>query len=170
MNYSSHTYPRELAEEIISAWPGVTNPLDDLPPKEALTFLLGEAFQASLLREESRSIRSRLLLINPSELSETEGPPTGMQVLHLQDERKLSAQEIRRVSPCATFYRSLIGVCWGREKSFRIWALLNSGTRWVARIDGGRLQSATAPNRLNIHIDGPGNLRLTDSVSSTRNA
>src|SRR5215469_17963600 len=134
MDYSSHTYPKELAEEIISAWPEVTNALDDLPPKEALTFLLSEAFQASLQREESRPIRCRLALINPSELSETEGPPTGMQVLQLQDERKLSAQEIRRLSPCATFYRSLIGVRWDSEEGFWIWGILNSGTRWVARI------------------------------------
>ena len=50
MDYSSHTYPRELAEKIISEWPEVTNPLDNLPPKEALISLLSEAFQASLLR------------------------------------------------------------------------------------------------------------------------
>ena len=169
MVYSSHIYPRDLAEEIISAWPEVTNPLDDLPPKEALISLLSEAFQASLLREESRPIRCRLVLINPSELSETEGPPTGMQVLQLQEEWKLSAQEIRRLSPCATFYRSLIGVCWDPQEGFWIWALLNSGTRWVSRIDGGRLQSATAPNRLIIYIDGPGNLIISrgDSLITT---
>jgi hypothetical protein len=50
--------------------PGVTNPLDDLPPKEALISLLSEVFQASLLREESRPIRCRLVLINPSELGD----------------------------------------------------------------------------------------------------
>ena len=161
MGNSSHTYPRELAEKIISEWPEVTNPLDDLPPRETLVSLLSEAFQASLLREESRPIRCRLLLINPCELSEAEGPPTGMQVLQLQDERKLSAQEIRRLSPCATFYRSLIAVRWDPEKGFWIWAILNSGTRWVARIDGGRLQSSAAPNRLIINISGPGNLVIS---------
>ena len=72
MDYSSHTYPRELAEKIISEWPEVTNPLDDLPPKEALISLLSEAFQASLLREESRPITCRLVLVNPCELSEAE--------------------------------------------------------------------------------------------------
>jgi Probable sensor domain DACNV len=169
MDYSSHTYPREVAERIISEWPEVTNPLDDLPPKEALISLLSEAFQASLLREESRPIRCRLVLINPSELSEAEGPPTGMQVLQLQDERKLSAQEIRRLSPSATFYRSLIGVRWNTEEGFWIWAILNSGTRWVARIDGGRLQSPAAPDRLIIHVSGPGNLIISrgDSLIAT---
>jgi hypothetical protein len=126
-----------------------------------LVSLLSEAFQASLLREESRPISCRLVLISPSELSEAEGPPTGMQVLQLQDERKLSAQEIRRLSPCATFYRSLIAVRWDPEKGFWIWAILNSGTRWVARIDGGRLQSSAAPNRLIINISGPGNLIIS---------
>ena len=72
MDYSSHTYPRELAEKIISEWPNVTNPLDDLPPKEALISLLSETFQASLLREESRPIRCRLVLINPYELGEAD--------------------------------------------------------------------------------------------------
>jgi hypothetical protein len=54
MDYSSHIYPREVAERIISEWPEVTNPLDYLPPKEVLISLLSEAFQASLLREEGR--------------------------------------------------------------------------------------------------------------------
>jgi hypothetical protein len=47
MDYSSHTYPEELAEKIISEWPKITKPLDGLPPKEALVSLLSEAFQAS---------------------------------------------------------------------------------------------------------------------------
>jgi hypothetical protein len=42
MDYSSHTYPRELADKIVSEWPEVRNPLDDLPPKEALISLLSE--------------------------------------------------------------------------------------------------------------------------------
>lgn len=169
MDYSSHTYPRELAERIISEWPKVTNAFDGLPPKEALISLLSEAFQGSLLLEESRPVRCRLILINPSEISEAEGPPTGMQVLQLQDERKFSAQEIRRLSPCATFYRSLIGVRWCPQTGFWIWAILNSGTRWVARIDGGRLQSPAAPNRLIINVSGPGNLIISrgDSLIAT---
>ena len=161
MHYCSHTYPRELAERIISERPKVTNALDDLPPKEALISLLSEAFQASLLREEGRPIRCRLILINPSELSEAEGPPTGMQMLQLLDERKLSAQEIRRLSPCATFYRSLIDIRWHPQEGFSMWGILNSGTRWVSRIDGGRLQSPTAPDRLIINVSGPGNLIIS---------
>jgi len=60
MEYFSHTYPRELARKIISYWPVVDDPLDKLPPEEAVAALLSEAFQASLLREEGRPVTCRL--------------------------------------------------------------------------------------------------------------
>jgi hypothetical protein len=160
MEYFSHTYPRELARKIISYWPVVDNPLDKLPPDEAVVTLLSEAFQASLLREESRPVTCRLALVTPSELSDAAGPPMGVNALQLADERKLHAQEIRRLSPSATFYRSLIGVRWNSQKGFLIWGILNSGIRWVARTDGGRLYNSAAPDRLIINIRGPGNLVL----------
>jgi hypothetical protein len=121
MGYSSHTYPRELAEKIISEWPEVTNPLDDLPPQEALASLLSEAFQASLLWEESRPIRCRLLLINPSELSEAGDRRRGCRCYTCKTKENCLHKKIRRLSPCATFYRSLIGVRWDPEEGFWIW-------------------------------------------------
>jgi hypothetical protein len=54
-----------------------------------------------------------------------------------------------------------LSVRWGSEEGFRIWAILSSGTRWVARIDGGRLQSSAAPDRLIIHLSAPGNLIIS---------
>jgi hypothetical protein len=160
MQYPSHTYPRELARKVISYWPAVDDPLDKLPTEEAVVTLLSEAFQASLLREEGRPVTCRLALVTPSELSDAAGPPMGVNVLQLVDERKLRAHEIRRLSPSATFYRSLIGVRWDSQNGFLIWGILNSGVRWVARTDGGRLYSPAAPNRLIINIRGPGNLIL----------
>ena len=106
MEHFTHTYPRELATKLISYWPASDDPLDKLPPEEAVVTLLSEAFQASLLREEGRPVTCRLALVTPSELSETAGPPMGVNVLQLVDERKLRAQEIRRLSPSATFFRS----------------------------------------------------------------
>jgi len=131
-------------------------------------FIVSQAFEVSFCGQtildpllDVRFDLGILVLINPCELSEAEGPPTGMQVLQLQEERKLSAQEIRRLSPCATFYRSLIGVRWDPEEGFWTWGILNSGTRWVARIDGGRLQSSAAPDRVIINVSGPGNLIIS---------
>ena len=72
MDYSSHTYPRTLAENFIVEWPEISNLWNDLPPKEALISLLSEAFQASLLRGGPANQMS-LVLVNPLELSEAEG-------------------------------------------------------------------------------------------------
>ena len=61
-------------------------------------------------------------------------------------------QEIRRLSPTATFYRTLVGVRWDSNKGFLIWGIVNSGSRWINQTDGGRLRSPTVPDRLIIHI------------------
>jgi hypothetical protein len=111
-----------------------------------------------LLREEGRPVNCRLILIAPTELSDDTGPPEGLQVLHLIDERKLREHEIRRLSPAATFYRSLIGVRWDPHEGLLLWGVINSGSRWINETDGGRLRSPEVPDRLIIHIRGPGNL------------
>ena len=85
MHYSSHTYPIELAERIISEWPEGANPLDDLPPKEALISLLSESFQASLLREESRPITCRLVLVNPLRIQRGGGTADGLNQAEILD-------------------------------------------------------------------------------------
>jgi hypothetical protein len=111
-----------------------------------------------LLREEGRSVICRLILIDPAELKDSEGPPTGLQVLQLKEERKLRENEIRRISPSASFYRSLIGIRWDPREGFLLWGIVNSGTRWVNKTAGGRLRSPAVPNQLIIHIHAPGTL------------
>jgi hypothetical protein len=112
MEYSFHSYPRELAKQIIAQWDIVSGVADTLPPQDALASFLSEAYQASLLREEDRAVVCRLILINPAELVDDTGPPSGLHVLRFQEERAMREQEIRRLSPTATFYRSLIAVRW----------------------------------------------------------
>jgi hypothetical protein len=158
MDYYFHNYPRELAKQIIARWEAGSGALDALPPEEALASFLSEAYQASLLREEDRSVVCRLILINPAELVDDAGPPTGLHVLKFQEERGMSEQEIRRLSPTAIFYRSLIGVRWDSRQGFLIWGMINSGSRWINQTDGGRLRGPTVPNRLIVHIRGPGAL------------
>src|SRR5215471_18188550 len=156
--YCIHIYPLELARTIAAQWTIAPEEAVLLPPEDALTTLLSEAYQASLLREEDRQVSCRLILIDPAELCDSTGPPEGLQVLQLVDERKLREHEIRRLSPSATFYRSLIGVRWDAGKGFLIWGVINSGSRWINATDGGRLQSPKVPDRLIMHIRGPGNL------------
>ena len=100
----------------------------------------------------------RLILIDPAQLYDSEGPPVGLQLLRLTQERMFRENEIRRLSPSATLYRSLIGIRWDPDKGFLLWGIINSGTRWVNETDGGRLRSPVIPKRLIIHIRGPGNL------------
>ncbi len=156
--YSIHIYPRDLARTIAAQWITASDQAVQLPPENELAAFLSEAYQASLLREEDRAVSCRLILIDPTELSENTGPPDGFQVLQLVDERKLREHEIRRLSPSATFYRSLIGVWWNPQKGFFIWGVINSGSRWINETDGGRLRGPDVPDRLIVHIRGPGNL------------
>jgi hypothetical protein len=158
MEYSFHSYPRELAKQIIAQWDIVSGVADTLPPLDALASFLSEAYQASLLREEDRAVVCRLILINPPELVDDTGPPSGLHVLRFQEERAMREQEIRRLSPTATFYRSLIAVRWDSTQGFLIWGIINSGSRWINQTDGGRLRGPIVPNRLVIHIRGPGTL------------
>lgn len=158
MDYYFHSYPKELAKQIIAGWEPGPAALDALPPEEALASFLSEAYQASLLREEDRAVVCRLILIDPAELVDGEGPPNGLHVLRFQEDRAMSEQEVRRVSPTATFYRSLIGVRWDPRRGFLIWGIINSGSRWISQTDGGRLHGPVVPNRLIIHIRGPGTL------------
>jgi hypothetical protein len=157
MDYSLHSYPRELARQITVQW-GAAGVSDQLPPQDALAFFLSEAYQASLLREEDRSVVCRLILVNPDELADESGPPNGLHVLSFHEERPMREQEIRRLSPTATFYRSLIGVRWDSSQGFLIWGIINSGSRWINQTDGGRLRCPVVPKRLIIHIRGPGTL------------
>jgi hypothetical protein len=119
MDYCFHSYPRELARQIAAQW-DAAGMVDQLPPEDALTSFLSEAYQASLLREEDRAVVCRLMLVNPAELGDDAGPPNGLQVLRFREERPMHEQEIRRLSPTATFYRSLIGVRWDSKQGFSV--------------------------------------------------
>jgi hypothetical protein len=158
MDYFFHSYPKELAKQILSRWEQTSDQPALLPPEEVLASFLSEAYQASLLHEEGRSVICRLILIDPTELSDETGPPNGFHVLKFREERPMHEEEIRRLSPTATYFRSLIGVRWDPSRGFLIWGIINSGSRWISRTDGGRLRSPVIPNRLIIHVRGPGSL------------
>src|SRR5260370_7237393 len=75
MEYSFHSYPRELAKQIIAQWDIASGVADTLPPEDALASFLNETYQASLLREEDRAVVCRLILIDPAELVDYPRPP-----------------------------------------------------------------------------------------------
>ena len=160
MALTNTKYPAHLAGVIRDAWsehdPPNQETLCPLPPDPYLGALLDMAYQAGLLREENRPVTFRLFLCEPNDLP-LSGPPNGLLPLPLARDRDLSPQEIRRLAPAANFHRSLIGVRWTGEQ-FRIWGILNSGARWVNRLDGGRFFGMPLPDGLVIHVLGPGRM------------
>ncbi|MBV9657293.1 MAG: DNA integrity scanning protein DisA nucleotide-binding domain protein [Verrucomicrobia bacterium] len=130
------------------------------PPREALTELLAMCFQASLLREEQRPVTFRLILADPDHFPCEQGPPDGLHCLPFLQTRPLNPLELRRLSPAADFYRSLLGVSWSEDGGLRIWGIIHSGLRWLQNIYGGRGRTQKLPPALVVSVTAPGRLTV----------
>src|SRR5687768_14999338 len=111
-----HAYPQELASFVARLWQAaadqVTPPTvpEPLPELSILETLLSTCYQASLMREEERPITFRSILYPPERLPVEGGPPTGLHRLAFAQPLAFRADELRRLSPSADFFRSLIGL------------------------------------------------------------
>jgi hypothetical protein len=166
-----HSYPEDLAlilEERWSSVPALTNgelagegcASDFLPDSSVLEFLISVCYQASLMRDEGRPVTFRLLLRDPSCFKAHEGPPAGLQRIVFSRPRSFDEHELRRLSCAADFYRSLIGVNLDQAEGLRIWGLINSGSRWIQTLHGGRKTCEFLPPSLAVHVMGPGRLAV----------
>ncbi len=54
--------------------------------------------------------------------------------------------------------RTLIGVRQDVEGGLRIWGLINSGTRWLRDVQGGRRAGAPLPSAPVVHVNAPGSI------------
>ena len=100
----THAYPGRLAEFARARWrelaassnPGPCDPQGAvLPEPEAFEQLLSIAYQASLLQEEERPVRFRLLVGDPARLPLGVGPPAGLHCLRFAQSRP-SIPQIRQ--------------------------------------------------------------------------
>ncbi len=66
--------------------------------------------------------------------------------------------ELRRLSVAADQQRTLIGVRPDGEGGLRIWGLINSGTRWMRDVQGGRRAGAPLPPAPVVHVNAPGSI------------
>jgi hypothetical protein len=152
----SLVYPPDLARFVQAHWPsgmalGVPLPL--------LEVALAAAFQASLVSEESRALRFRLLLTPFSALPEQGVPNEGVLRLKFDRPRPFSVEELRRLAPAVPFETALIGAEVGAEH-LRIWGIAHSGPAWLAPTWGGR---SLVPNWTVdpiVHVNGPGNVAV----------
>jgi len=82
--------------------------------------------------------------------------PYSFRVLKLCRPRPFDEQEIRRLSPAATFYRTLIAVTWSEGRGFQISTLVNTG-EWSRDLHAdlpGMIHAI--PEWLIIHVRAPG--------------
>jgi hypothetical protein len=151
-------YPADLARFVRERWD--EDRAGVLPDQDTLETLISACYQAGLLREEERAVTFRVILCDPDLLPPCEGPPGGTHRLEFPKPREFDVQEIRRLSPAADYYRSLIGVCFDEEEGLRIWGLVHSGPRWLRGGQGGRDAPPPLPPALVLRAHGPGRIAV----------
>jgi hypothetical protein len=151
-------YPADLARFVRERWD--EDRAGTLPDQGTLETLISACYQAGLLREEERAVTFRVILCDPDLLPPREGPPDGTHRLEFPRPRRFDVQEIRRLSPAADYYRSLIGVCFDGEEGLRIWGLVHTGPRWLRGGQGGRDAPPPLPPALVLRAYGPGRMAV----------
>ncbi len=158
---AGYSYPGDLARFVRDRWrdvPERPGGVDTLPDASALERFFSACYQASMLREEERPVVFRAILAEPALFAPEGRPPEGLQRLAFARPLPFDPRELRRLSVAADPQRTLIGVRQDREGSLRIWGLVNSGTRWLRDIQGGRRAGAPLPPAPVVHIDAPGSI------------
>src|SRR5215472_13519048 len=104
-----YAYPPQLAAFLRHAWTAG----DDAPPildAPDLERVLTVAYQASLLRDEDRPVRVRIVVADPDDFDPHEGPPRGLQRLVFESSLPFTPDELRRLAVAAKYHRALVGV------------------------------------------------------------
>ncbi len=173
-----HAYPDDLAALIRKQW---NEPLprenlfelpryeqaDKLPAPSVLKHLLSICYQASLLRDENRPVRFRLILRGPDRFPKDGGPPEGLHLLPFGKVLPLNPNEIRRLAAAAAFETALLGVRLGPRSSLQIWGLIHSGGQWLRTSEGSGRTFHPLPPSLVISASGPGQITASKGSLAT---
>ena len=156
-----YEYPGDLARFVRDRWrdaPESSGSGDPSPDAAVLEGFFAACYRASMLREEERPVVFRAVLTEPA-LFDPEGkPPEGLQRLAFPRSLPFDPRELRRLSVAADPQRTLIGVWRDDEGDLRIWGLINSGTRWLRDVQGGRRAGAPLPPAPVVHVNAPGSI------------
>ncbi|MEW6429521.1 MAG: putative sensor domain DACNV-containing protein [Thermodesulfobacteriota bacterium] len=160
----NHAYSQHLSEEILRRWDifsGIENSSwsEKLPDLEVIEDLISICYQVSMMSEEQRSLRLRIVLCDPSMFPPELGPPYGFLRIVFKEPRDFHEYELRKLSPASEFESSLIGIRYDPTEGLRIWGLINSGTRWTQTFQGGSKEVMPMPDALVLDITGPGSIR-----------
>lgn len=152
---------RELTlEEVISQLHGLLDGQSGGPTPGQLKEVCDVLYASSLLREEGRAVRARVIVAPPEAFVSCEGPPDGVHAVRFTVLHQLTAHEVKRLSPAASFFHSVIAIWPDRDRGFRIWGILNTGPRWLNRVAGGRKPVSERIPYPMIHVRDPGWLLL----------
>ena len=158
---AGYSYPGDLAQLVRDRWrnvPELPGGADPLPDAAALEGFFAACYQASMLREEERQVVFRAILAEPAFFAPEGRPPEGLQRLAFPRLLPFDPRELRRLSVAADPQRTLIGVRPDGEGGLRIWGLINSGTRWLRDVYGGRRAGAPLPSAPVVHVNAPGSM------------
>jgi hypothetical protein len=168
-----HAYPDNLEQVVRERWgdeqrvtsrfgPLLREPeaADPLPPSAVLQSLLSTCYQASLMREEDRPVLFRVMLRDPGRFPKDSGPPEGLHRLVFARPLPFSANELRRLSPAASFERTIIGLRLDPHGQPEIWGLVHSGAGWLQALEGSRRGFVPLPASLVIAASAPGRLTV----------
>lgn len=128
----------------------------DCPPEHDLQEVAKVLYASSFLKEEGRAVRARVLLAPPSAFTSAQGPPEGAHAIRFSIPHPLTANEIKRLSPAASFFHSVVAIWPDRDRGFRIWGVLNTGPRWQNLAAGGRKPMSQDVPYPVIHVRDPG--------------
>jgi hypothetical protein len=130
----------------------------DGPSENELREVCHVLYSASLLKEEGRSVRARVVIAPPSAFVANAGPPDGNHALRFTVPHALTANEIKRLSPAASFFHSAVAIWPDRDRGFRIWGVINTGPRWMNLVAGGRKPMNDEMPYPIVHVRDPGAL------------
>ena len=156
-----YAYPPQLAQFVRHAWEaaeGVPAPMDRAGLEQVLTV----AYQASLLRDEDRPVRLRIVVARPEDFNPRNGPPDGLQPLVFNRLLPYAPEELRRLALAAKYHRALVGISPTAEGGrFGVWGILQSGPGWVQVAQGGRGPAPTLPaSALVVRVIAPGRIAV----------
>ena len=157
-----YAYPPQLAQFLRHAWEASPDAPPLLVDQPHLERVLTVAYQASLLRDEDRTVRLRLVVAPPEDFDPRRGPPEGLQPLVFDEPLAYTPEELRRLSVAAKYHRALIGVAPRPVTGkYGIWGMVQSGPGWIQVAQGGRGPApAPPPSALVVRVLGPGRIAV----------
>ena len=107
---------RKLVEQLHGLLAGGTT----VPTEEQLRDVCEVLYASSLLKEEGRAVRARLILAPPDAFDAEDGPPDGTHAVRFTVPHALTSNEIKRLSPAAGFFHSVVAIWPDRDRGFRL--------------------------------------------------